>query len=82
MIQLNKYNTFIDMGIFTPSKIPKEFKKIKVHLVFAVKHDRRHESRLVSRGDLADIPIDSVYAGVVSLRGLRMCIFLAELNGM
>ena len=82
MEQLNEYDTFIDMGIFDPRKIPIGFKRIKVHLVFAVKHDGRHKSRLVSRGDLTDIPINSVYAGVVSLRGLRMCIFLAELNGM
>ena len=77
-----KYDTFIDKGLFNVSNIPRGFKKIKVHLVFAVKHDGRHKSRLVSRGDLTDIPVTSVYAGVVSLRGLRMCIFLAELNGM
>ena len=80
--QLNEYDTFIDMGIFDPGKIPTGFNRIKVHLVFAVKHDGRHKSRLVSRGDLTEVPITSVYAGVVSLRGLRMCIFLAELNGM
>ena len=82
MEQLDEYKTFIDMGSYSHSKIPKGFKRIKVHLVFAVKHDGRHKSRLVSRGDLTDIPTARVYAGVVSLRGLRMCIFIAELNGM
>ena len=82
MEQLFDYNTFRDLGLFHTSKIPTGFQRIKVHLVFAVKHDGRHKSRLVSRGDLTDIPIDSVYAGVVSLRGLRMCIFIAELNNM
>jgi hypothetical protein len=31
---------------------------------------------------LTDVPINSVYSGVVSLRGMRMLIFLAELNGL
>ena len=37
---------------------------------------------MVAGGHLTDVPLNSVYAGVVSLRGLRMCIFLAELNDM
>ena len=53
-----------------------------MHLVYAVKHDGRHKARLVAGGYLTDAPVDSVYAGVVSLRGLRMCIFIAELNDM
>ena len=82
MTQLDDYDTFIDHGVFQEVGIPEGFQLIKVHLVFAVKHDGRHKARLVSRGDLTDIPLDSVYAGVVSLRGLRMCLFIAELNGM
>ena len=31
---------------------------------------------------LTYVPLNSVYSGVVSLRGLRMCVFLAELNDM
>ena len=31
---------------------------------------------------MTDTPIDSVYSGVVSLRGLRLMVFLAELNGL
>ncbi len=33
-------------------------------------------------GHLTDIPIDSVHSGVVSLRGFRLVVFLAELNGL
>ena len=33
-------------------------------------------------GHLTEVPLDSVYSGVVSLRGLRMLVFLAELNGL
>ena len=48
----------------------------------AVKHDERYKSRLVAGGHLTDTPVESVYSGVVSLRGVRLVIFLAELNGL
>ena len=82
MKQLSDYDTFIDKGTFARENIPTGFKKITVHLIFDVKHDGRHKARLVAGGHLTDTPLNSVYAGVVSLRGLRMCIFLAELNDM
>jgi len=82
MFQLDDYDVFIDRGEFQTSKIPEGFKLIKVHFIFAIKHDGRHKARMVAGGHLTEVPLDSVYSGVVSLRGLRMCIFLAELNGM
>ena len=75
MKQLDEYDTFKDIGKNAP--ISSDYKKIRVHLVFAVKHDGRHKARLVADGHLTDVPIDSVYSGVVSLRGLRLIIFLA-----
>jgi len=33
-------------------------------------------------GHLTDTPVESVYSGVVSLRGIRLMLFLAELNGL
>ena len=44
--------------------------------------DSRHKARLVAGGHLTDTPIDSVYSSVVSLRGIRILTFLAELNDM
>ena len=83
MLQLHDYDTFIDKGhkddVNIATVLP-DFKKIRVHLVFDVKHDGRHKARMVADGHLTDIPLDSVYSGVVSLRGLRMLVFLAELN--
>ena len=76
--QLQDYNTFQDKGKGAP--IPKGYKQITVHLVFDVKHDGRHKARLVAGGHLTDDPIESVYSSVVSLRSLRIVIFLAELN--
>ena len=72
------YGFFKDCG--TNVKDPNGYKKINVHLVFDVKHDGRHKARLVAGGHLTEIPVDSVYWGVVSLCGLRLMIFLAELN--
>jgi hypothetical protein len=80
MAQLDDYDTFKDYG--HSGRPPNEYKKIRVHLIFAVKHDGRHKSRLVADGHLTDVPLDSVYSGVVSLRGLRLLVFLAELNGL
>ena len=80
MHQLDEYDTFEDLGYKAP--VPKGYQKIKVHLIYAVKHDGRFKARLVADGHLTDVPTESVYSGVVSLRGLRMVIFLAELNGL
>jgi hypothetical protein len=78
--QIDEYATFIDKGHHTKARPPNGFKKIRDHLVFDVKHDGRHKARLASDGHLTDIPLDSVYSGVVSLRGSRLVLFLAELN--
>ena len=55
---------------------------IRVHTIFDVKVDGRHKSRVVADGHLTATPSESVYSGVVSLRGLRTCILIGELDGM
>jgi hypothetical protein len=80
MDQLHEYNIFHDKGIgTTPGE---EFKKIRVHFVYACKHDDRHKARLCVNRNLTEIPINSVYSGVISLKSLRTVILLAELNGL
>ena len=74
------YEVFKDIGKGAP--VPEGYKNIRVHLVFDCKHDGRRHGRLVADGHLTDIPVDSVYSGVVSLRGFRLLLFLAELNGL
>jgi hypothetical protein len=37
---------------------------------------------MVADGHLTDVPLDIVYSGVVSLHGLRILVFLGELNGL
>ena len=59
---------------------PKGYHRIKVHLVFAVKFDGSHKARLVEDGHLTLESIENIYSGEVSLRNLRLVIFLGKLN--
>jgi Reverse transcriptase (RNA-dependent DNA polymerase) len=80
LTQIDDYVTFINKSHHTKVKVPIGYKKIQVHLIYDVKHDGRHQARLVADGHLTDIPLESVYSGVVSLRGFRIVLFLAKLN--
>jgi hypothetical protein len=70
--QLDEYNTFIDKGVAkidSKGRIlnpPEGYKKICCRIVYDVKHDGRHKSRFVAGGHLTEVPVDSVYSGVVS----------------
>ena len=61
---------------------PPGYQKIRVHLVFAVTYDGRHKARLVAEGHLTPEPVESIYSGVVSLRNLKLVIFLGKLNNL
>ena len=77
---MNLRKVFEDAGKGT--SVPEGCKNILIHFVCNVKYDGRHGARLVAGGYLTDIPVDSVHSGVVSLRGFRLLLFLAELNGL
>jgi Reverse transcriptase (RNA-dependent DNA polymerase) len=49
-------------------------------MIYDVKHDGRHKARLVAEGHMMEVSTDSVYSGVVSLRGVQLMIYLAKLN--
>jgi Reverse transcriptase (RNA-dependent DNA polymerase) len=72
------YKVFGNCG--KKGKIPCGYKLIRLQMIYDVKDDGRHKARLVAGGHLTPIPIYSIYSGVLSLRGLRIVIFLAELN--
>ena len=78
MAQIKEYGVFKDYGKAkwegkTITNAPSGYQKIRVHFVFAVK-------RLVADGHLTKEAMEYVYSGVVSLRGLRSVMYLAELN--
>ena len=56
------------------------YQKIRVHPNFSVKYDGRQQARLVADGHLTPEPVESIYSGVVSLRNLKLVIFLGKLN--
>ena len=83
MDQINKYGVFKDNGKATldpktrkVTNSPSGYQKIRVHLVFVVKHDGRHKARLVAGEPLTLDSVESIYSGVVSIRSLRLAIFL------
>ena len=47
-----------------------------------MKHDCRHKARLVADSSLTPELVENIYAGAVSLRHLRLVIFLGELNNL
>jgi hypothetical protein len=53
MVQLDNYNCFHDQG--KGVDIPKGFMKIRVHLIYEVKHNGRHKAQLVADGHLTNI---------------------------
>ena len=87
--QLNEYKVFQDHGKaqFDPksskvSNAPNEYQKIRVHHIFAVKHDSRHNAISVAGGHLTPDPIESIYSGVDSIRSITLVIFLVKLNNL
>jgi hypothetical protein len=71
MSQLAEYDTFRDLGHKDTAPPPTTgYKKIRTHLVYDCKHDGRHKAWMVANSHLTDIPLESMYSGVVSLRGL------------
>jgi hypothetical protein len=72
--------TFGDQG--QGGDAPAGYKKIRCHMLYEVKHDGRHKARLVAGGHLTNTNTESVYSGVVSLRGIWLVIFLAEFNSL
>ena len=64
MDQINEYKVFQDHGKAQNdpksrkvSNTPNGCQEIRVHLIFAVKHDGRHKARLVAGGHLTLDPI-------------------------
>ena len=85
--QIKEYHVFKDFGkaVYEKNKIanaPEGHQKIRVHFVFDVKHCGKFKARLVADGHLTKEPMETVYSGVVSIRNLRLAMFLAELNNL
>ena len=79
LTQIHEYKVFKDTGKaqFHDGKAvtPDGFQKIRVHFVYAVKHAGKFKARPVADGHLTKEP-------VVSLRSLRIVVFLSQLNDL
>ena len=77
LTQIHEYKVFKDTAKaqFHDGKAvtPDGFQKIRVHFVYAVKHAGKFKARPVADGHLTKEP-------VVSLRSLRMVVFISQLN--
>eukprot|EP00957_Ditylum_brightwellii_P116714 8902585-Ditylum_brightwellii.AAC.1 len=73
-----KYKAFKSLG--KGGRKPKDHGMIQVHLVYNVKQDGMHKARLVTGGHMTGPNTNTYYSSVVSLRAMRVMIFLAELN--
>jgi hypothetical protein len=49
-------------------------------MIYDVNHDGRHKAQLFAGGHLTDPNTESVYSSIVSLQGIRLNVFLTELN--
>ena len=58
-----------------------DYKKVKIHLVYDCKQTLKRKAHLVANGNLTETPVESIYSSIVTLRGLKTTIFIAELNG-
>ena len=77
---IQEFGTFRNLGV--GARPPPGHRYIPCHMVFDVKYDLRRKARLVAGGHTTPDSTESAYSGVVSTRGVRTLIFLAELNEM
>ena len=82
--QLKEYETFQYIGPKGTTPRPAEHKRISLpsYTPLSMIHDGRYKARAVAGIHMTETPIESVYSSVVSLRGIRMVTFLAELNDL
>jgi hypothetical protein len=72
--QLTDYQTFIVLD--SGEDIPTGYQKIPCHVVFDVKYDLRHKTRLVAGGNWTINDKEDIYSGVVHMDTVRIGFFL------
>ena len=75
-------DTHKDLDHESKTKPHPGFKKTRVHFVYDFNHDGRHKTMLEADIYLTEIPFSSAYSGLVSLKGIVLVLFLAEINGL
>ena len=75
---LVEYNEFQDKGKYRDT--PPNYIVIHLHPIFDCKHNFMRKTRMVAEVHMIETPSDTNYSSVVSLRRLRMFMFMSELN--
>jgi hypothetical protein len=78
--QLTDHQTFIVLD--SGEDIPTGYQKIPYHMIFDVKYDLRHMTRLVAGGNWTINDKEDIYSGVVRMDSVRIGFFLGELYGL
>jgi hypothetical protein len=78
--QLTDYQTFIVLD--SGEDIPTGYQKIPYHMVFDVKYDLRHKTRLVAGVNWTINDKDDIDSGVVRIDDVRIGFFLGYLYGL
>ena len=60
-----EYQVFKDIG--KNGRPPASYKPLKILMVYDVKHDSLHRACMVAAGHLTEVPVESMYSGVISL---------------
>ena len=77
---IREYQVFKDTG--KNGRPPAIYKPFDILTVYDVKHDGQHRACMVAARHLTEVPVESVYSGVISLRGIMLMMLFAELNRM
>jgi len=78
--QLYEYKTFRTRG--RNGSMRKGYTRIRVQMIYDAKQCGMRKARLVAGGHLTGPSEDTYYSSGVSLKAVRIVLFLAELNGM
>ena len=63
---IHSYKVFIDHGTDFRN-VPRDYKPLRCHFVFACKSTGRKKARLVAAGNMTEDPKDGVFAGIANL---------------
>ena len=72
--KLKEYDVFQAMAEGVGA--PEGYSRIPLHWVFNVKHDFRHQARIVAGGHIAPIPDESPPSSVVTSKGVRLLLLV------
>ena len=75
MKEIHNFDNFESLGPASNARIPPGHTKIKVHLIYDYKQDRRYKARMVASGIMNGSNLDTYYSRVISLCSMNIIFF-------